>query len=103
MRGKYIKPRRLREICRYLIRRWATTSINHTRKRDLATDHLRQRRLVRATKNHIALENVQFECAAQWPFKGTYVRQDILHKTDWIEERNPLSGSALYVPLPHST
>jgi hypothetical protein len=28
-------------------------------------------------KPYIALKKVQFECAAQWPFKGTYVRQDI--------------------------
>jgi hypothetical protein len=50
-------------------------------------------------KSHIAPKNMQFECAAQWPFKGTYVRQDISHKTNWIEERNPQSASALYVPL----
>ena len=28
------------------------------------------------------------------------MRQDILHKTNQMEERNPQSASALYVPLP---
>ena len=55
------------------------------------------------TKRQIALKNVQFECDAQWPFKGTYVRQDILHKTNKMEEQNPQSASALYVPLPRFT
>jgi hypothetical protein len=54
-------------------------------------------------ESHIALKNVQFERAAQWPFKGTYVRQDILYKANGIEEQNPQSASALYVPLPHFT
>jgi hypothetical protein len=30
------------------------------------------------------------------------VRQNILHKANGIEEKNPQSGSALYVPLPHA-
>ena len=59
--------------------------------------------LARKTKNllkrHIALKSVRFERDAQWPFKGTYVRQDILHKTNQMEEQSPQSASALYVPL----
>jgi hypothetical protein len=54
-------------------------------------------------KRQIALKDVQFECDAQWPFKGTYVRQNISHKTNQMEEQNPQSASALYVPLPHFT
>jgi hypothetical protein len=43
---------------------------------------------------------VQWECDAQWPAKGTHVRQDIHDKTNRIQEQNPQSASALYVPLP---
>jgi hypothetical protein len=44
-------------------------------------------------------KNVQFECDAHCHSKGTYVRQDIPHKTNGTEEKNPRSASALYVPL----
>jgi hypothetical protein len=67
-----------------------TTPINANQRRDSAINHQRQMTLAQGTKNrikrHIALKDVQLECAAQWPFKGTYVRQDILNKTNWIEE-----------------
>jgi hypothetical protein len=42
-----------------------------------------------------------FERDAQSIFKGTHVRQDTLYKANGIEEQNPQSASALYVPLPH--
>jgi hypothetical protein len=48
-------------------------------------------------------QNRAIECDAHWPLKGTYVRQDILHKINEMEEQNPKSASALYVPLPHFT
>ena len=78
-----------------------------TNGRDSAINH---QRLVevgateeKPTKKADCTEKCAFECDAQWPFKGTYVRQDILHKTNQMEEQNPQSASALYVPLPHFT
>jgi hypothetical protein len=75
------------------------TPINANQWSDSAINHLRQGGLARRTKNRpnrqIALKNVHSECDAQWPFKGTYVRQDILHKTNRMEEQNPQSVCAL--------
>jgi hypothetical protein len=82
-------------------------SIDANQRRDSAINQSVWWGLARWTKNRlkrqIALKDVQFECDAQWPFKSTYVRQDILHKTNQMEERNPQSAAALYVPLPHFT